>query len=115
MTGVKRNADGTFAPGITGNPKGGSKKRKDYLHMLQEECTPAKWKAICVKALSQAGEGDKAARKWVADYLLGRPVQRVKAEVETRSMLDARWIRDINRAYGDAANGPEDELPQDSD
>ena len=34
------------------------------------------WRAIIVKAVSQAKHGDAVARKWLSDYLMGTPPQR---------------------------------------
>jgi len=52
------------------------------LHHMHVIVTPEKWTRIITKAVHQAIDGDRHARKWLGDYLMGPPVQRVEAEVE---------------------------------
>lgn len=71
-----RDENGRFIPGNPGSP--GRPKRQteiDYMGMLQEALTPAKWKQIVNTAISNAIAGDTRARRWISDYVLGKPVQ----------------------------------------
>jgi len=55
------------------------------LHHMHVIVTPEKWTRIITKAVQQAIGGDRHARKWISDYLMGPPVQRVEAEVEVKT------------------------------
>jgi hypothetical protein len=52
------------------------------LHDLHVLVSSEDWANIVLGAVSKASEGDWRARKWLGDYLIGPPVQRVEAEVE---------------------------------
>lgn len=52
------------------------------LHVL---VTSEDWAEIINTAVEQAIGGDRHARKWIGDYLMGPPVQRVEAEVEVKA------------------------------
>jgi len=42
----------------------------------------ADWQAIVLKAIEQAKRGDKTARQWLADYIVGKPVQGVELDAD---------------------------------
>ena len=71
---MKRDANGRFAKGNRGGP-GRPKKARDerYYEILQQACTFDSWKKIIDKAVEQALDGDKDARKFLAGYLMGEP------------------------------------------
>ena len=72
-----RDASGKFVKGNPGGP--GRKKREvetDYLIALVKAVSMEDWEAIVHKAVVQARHGDAVARKWLADYIIGAPVQR---------------------------------------
>lgn len=73
-----RDKKGRFVPGVSGNPKGRSTKTKEerYLDILISTVTEQDWQAIVRRAVSDAIKGDSTARKWLADYLIGPPVER---------------------------------------
>jgi hypothetical protein len=75
---MTRDDKGRFVKGVTGNPAGRPKKEREqeYHDILVSVVTPAEWKAVVVKALEQAKRGDGVARKWLADYLIGPPVEK---------------------------------------
>ena len=50
------------------------------------------WKAIVTKAKDQAKRGDAVARKWLADYLMGPPVQRNEITGKDGEPLSIRTI-----------------------
>ncbi len=76
MTGREKN--GQFKKGeYRGGPGRPKKEREiEYYRILQFRCTTEKWQKIIDKALEQAERGDAVARKWLADYLIGPPVER---------------------------------------
>ena len=75
---AERNEKGQFVKGGVGNPKGRPKKaREDRYYEIAMSAVPfAQWKRIFNRAATQAEKGDAQARKFLADYLLGSPVQR---------------------------------------
>jgi hypothetical protein len=82
-----RDASGKFVKGQTGNPKGRPAKEREgrYYDILMSTVTFEVWADIVKKAAEQARKGDQAARKWLADYLVGPPVQR--AEIASDGQL----------------------------
>ena len=80
-----READGRFAKGNqvanghsngkTGRPP--KKREERFMEITLSTVTFARWKKVIEKALTQAERGDSAARKFLADYLVGPPGQRV--------------------------------------
>jgi hypothetical protein len=73
-----RDTKGRFVKGVSGNPKGRAPKQQElrYYDILVSAVTPERWRNIVNKAVLQAEHGDQAARKWLADYLIGPPVER---------------------------------------
>jgi hypothetical protein len=74
-----RKANGQFKKGKSGNPKGRPKKAREdrYFEITMTKCTFKEWGAIVQKAVDQAQRGDATARKWLSDYLIGPPQQRL--------------------------------------
>jgi hypothetical protein len=74
---MTRDENGRFVKGH--EPMGGRPpraKEEQYYRILTTAVTQADWKAIIEKAVQQAIKGDAVARKWLADYLVGAPIQR---------------------------------------
>lgn len=73
-----REAGGRFPKGQSGNPAGRPPKVREerYREILLSTVTFEAWEDIVRKAADQAKKGDAVARKWLADYLVGVPVQR---------------------------------------
>lgn len=44
-----------------------------YYDILTEVVTPDVWREICEKARDQALAGNAQARKWLGEYLIGKP------------------------------------------
>lgn len=82
MATTKRDLAGKLLPGSTANPgkpKGRPPKvvEETYLQAFTEVVTLPEMRQIIRTALRQAKKGDKDARKWLTDYIVGPPVQRV--------------------------------------
>lgn len=77
MTG--RDEDGKFKKGMSGNPAGRPRKEREerFYEITASSVTFQDWKEIIQKAVSQAKRGDTAARKFLADYLMGVPIQKI--------------------------------------
>ena len=73
---MEREENGQFAKGNKGGPGRQSRKTEEKYLCALRECTKTKdWKAICERAIIDAKKGDRAARQWLSDYLLGKPQQ----------------------------------------
>ncbi len=73
-----KNHPGLFQPGNAGGPGRPKKEREArYLEITLNTVTFEKWADVVKKALEQALTGDKDARKWLSEYLVGVPVQRI--------------------------------------
>lgn len=83
-------ASAGVSKGKTGRP---SKKREErFYEIALRACTFKDWREIVKKAVEQAKEGDTAARKFLADYLMGPPTQR--AEVELKGGVQVEYVND---------------------
>ena len=71
-----------FEKGQSGNPKGRPRKavEEKYLKKISSSVTLTEWRDIVKKAVQQAQKGDARARQWLADYLVGKPVQGVELD-----------------------------------
>lgn len=69
----------SHSDGNKGGPGRPPKKREErYWQILATACSFKEWKEIVKTAVAQAASGDKDARKWLADYLVGSPTQRLE-------------------------------------
>jgi hypothetical protein len=73
-----RDKKGRFVKGVSGNPRGRLPKSREqrYLDILVATVTEQDWQQIITRAIADAKKGDTAARKWLADYIIGPPVER---------------------------------------
>lgn len=76
---AERDENGRFIKGHSGGPGRPTKKREDrYYEIMLTSVTFEDFKSIVKKAVEQAARGDGTARKWLADYLIGPPVQKTE-------------------------------------
>lgn len=67
-----RDGAGRFAAGNAGGPGRPSRATEtEYLRVLSDACPPETWQRIVAKAVTDALDGDGAARAWLSRYLLG--------------------------------------------
>jgi hypothetical protein len=86
---VVRDNKGKFVKGHEGT--GGRKKRvteEKYLQLLKKTVSPDDWTEIIQRAVLDAKRGDGIARKFIADYLIGAPVQKVDAKISGDLFID---------------------------
>jgi hypothetical protein len=76
---AERDENGRFIKGVSGNPKGRLPKDREerYMSIMLNTVTFSDWERIIEKAVEQAKRGDSVARKWLSDYLVGPPQQKV--------------------------------------
>jgi len=81
---MTRDEKGRFIKGVSGNPKGRAPREieETYRAILIDEVSPDDWRQIIRKAKDQAKRGDTSARKFLADYIIGLPVQKVAGDKE---------------------------------
>jgi hypothetical protein len=74
---AERDEKGRFKKGNKISPGRAPVAREvRYYDILKSTVTFSDWEAIVEKAVSDAKRGDGVARKWLADYLIGPPVER---------------------------------------
>ena len=73
-----RDENGRFIKGSTGNTRGRMPKEREikFYEVTLSAVTFDDWREIINKAKDQAKRGDAVARKFLADYLMGPPVQK---------------------------------------
>lgn len=88
------NTDGG-SPGIKGTQAGGNPERKyvkgsathrrhadDYIAATLEVVTIEEWKSIVEATIAAAKDGDKSARAWLSDYVLGKPESKAPSTLD---------------------------------
>jgi hypothetical protein len=74
-----RDEKGRFVKGYGGGPGRPKKERElKYYQIMETSVSTKDWTEICQRAVMDAKRGDAAARKWLSDYLIGVPVQRME-------------------------------------
>jgi hypothetical protein len=83
-----------FQKGQSGNPAGRPKRKieEDYLKALASSVTPEDWQMICQRAVRDAKKGDATARKWLSDYLIGAPVQKLEHTGEDGGAIRIEYV-----------------------
>lgn len=91
------------------------------MQITQSACTFSDWRDIVKKAIGQAKRGNPQARRWLADYLMGPPPQRIEHSTPEGIMITHFFEDALKRAYSDDStgqvsdNGSEGELPEGPD
>lgn len=74
---AERDNNGRFTSEYKGGPGRPPREREERFYRITlTACTFKDWREIVKKAVVQAKDGDAAARKFLADYIMGPPVQR---------------------------------------
>lgn len=97
-----RNAKGQWVPGTSGNPGGkvaGDRSAK-YWEITQSTCSFKDWKAIVVKAVEDAKKGDRYARAWLADRLMGKDPLTLGIMGSLGLDVDEAFEKALEKAYG---------------
>ena len=80
-----RDSKGRFVPGHPSIKTPKVKRERPYLDIMYQECDLDTWQGVISKAIEQALDGDRHARSFLADYIIGPPVKRIQAAIETGS------------------------------
>ena len=82
-----------------GNPGGPGRRRvadeERYLSVLRRSVTLADWQAIINKATEQAKRGDKSAREWLSNYLIGKPTEYINIDATSNGQTLAGLLADV--------------------
>lgn len=91
----ERDKKGRFVKGNPGNPNAKGRPKRDtedkYLQALRDSVPLKEWKAICNRAIKDAKGGDRSARQWLSDYLLGKPIQELRVDAKTDLTIILGW------------------------
>lgn len=99
---------GKWAPGTSGNPGGRPKAKREirYQEITQNTCSLKSWRTIIRKAVEQAEGGDRYARAWLADRLIGSVTAKLEARVDVRETLNEDLEQALGRILGpDVSDG----------
>ena len=90
---VKRNKTGQFKKGQSGNPKGRAPRKKEerFMEVSIAAVSLKDWREIIKYATKQAKRGDSQARKFLADYLLGPPQQKLDVTSGGKPIVFVSW------------------------
>lgn len=86
---AERDANGRFVKGKSGNPKGRAPRETEqqYKDAFTAAVSPEEWIQIIEAAKVLALKGDKDARKWLGDYIVGVPTQRTEINATINGAL----------------------------
>ena len=91
---ANRDEKGRFVRGCKPGPGRPSRDvEEDYLKIMRSVVTPERWREICERAYRDAKKGDTSARRFLADYIVGKPVERIEADVTQLAMTLDDWKR----------------------
>ncbi len=93
------DARGRFTKGNSAGI-GRPKHAKDYMAAVKAAVPTGKWKQIIDQAVIDAIAGDRWARQWLSDYLLGKPTAHVEIQGNIGFSL-ADWQRREEERLGD--------------
>jgi len=80
-----RDSRGRYLKGKPPGPgRAPVKKEERYYRLTIESVTDEDWVEIVLTAVNQAKRGQWRAREWLANYIIGRPVQVVDANINSR-------------------------------
>ena len=88
----ERDENGKFIKGNGGGPGRPPRKKEDRFMDVSIAAVSLKdWRAIIKKANEQAQRGDQQARKFLADYLLGTPQQKLDVTSGGEPIIFVSW------------------------
>ena len=101
---------------VKGHPRLGGRvagrSERQYYDILASECTRDDWRKICHRAVRDAVRGNRYAREWIAERLMGPVTQRAQLEVMSESVGIIGWMEML--AGGDDVTVAEVEPEEDN-
>jgi hypothetical protein len=106
---MDRDPSGRFVKGQSGNPAGRPKKEREeqYLEITLSAVSFTDWRKIIQKARDQAMRGDAVARKFLADYLIGPPVQKLEHGGTDGGPITIQVVRENRQRISSQASHPD--------
>jgi len=92
----KRRGNVSMVPGqpaITPPPIRNDDEKVNYARMMRESIRPDDWKDVIMKALEQAKRGNRYARAWLSDYLLGKPIQLIAMQSDQQMKVTVEYVK----------------------
>lgn len=119
-----RTDSGRFAPGHAPSNRGrGGRPRRPveerYLRAISVNTSAEDWRLIVDRAVKDAKDGDDKARRWLSEYLIGKPTEYVATDITSNGetvgaadlVAELTTIFDSARARQGADAGGEGALP----
>ena len=98
------DANGRFTKGYKGGPgRPPRRTESEYLNITANKVPLNQWQRVVQKALKDALDGDKHARRWLSDFLIGRP-----ATTELVAGVDSELLELLIEAIRAADHEPEE-------
>ena len=90
---IERSESGQFKKGQSGNPKGRAPRKKEerFMEVSIAAVSLKDWREIIKMATKQAKRGDTQARRFLADYLLGPPQQKLDVTSGGQPIVLVNW------------------------
>jgi hypothetical protein len=93
----ERDENGKFVKGNGGGPGRPPKKKEERFMEVSISAVSLKdWRDIIKKAVEQAKRGDTQARKFLAEYLIGPPQQRLDVTSGGKPIIFVNWDNATN-------------------
>lgn len=94
---VARDKNGRFKKGHSGNPRGRPKRTTDerYIRALARTVRIKDWEKIVTTGIARAKAGDLGWARFLAEYLMGKPIQRMEHSGPEGQPIETREVRTI--------------------
>jgi hypothetical protein len=99
---------GKFLPGNNANPKGRPRREieQEYVDATVAEVTVDDWRDIVKTAKAHAKAGDASARGFLAQYILGKPTERLAISHSGDDALIDLTDAQIDELLASSSHGP---------
>lgn len=100
-----RRPNGQWLPGVSGNPNGRQKLSVEdrLFRIMASRVSDEDWKTIVDRQVTKARSGALPSATWIADRLMGKPVERT--ENKNIGMSVEEWARLLDEDDGEDESG----------